>query len=308
MLRHYLKLSFRNLERQKLSTLINILGLSIGVACFSLFVLYAVHEFNYDRFHAQAPNIYRVYDWWKFPGREGSEYSSATPIGPAMKNDLADVKDFVRFLGGGKPFVRVDGKLHSANVLFADPQVLSVFTFPLIAGDSRSALKDPNDIVLTRSTALQLFGDTEVVGRPLDIREDGRYQPFTVTAVVEDVPVNSTIRFDMLGNLERRLNTPMGKQSSNSWTMTIGISTYVLLHPGSTLMNEPERLAAFRRKYFPGEERDLKREGLWDGQGKSPSGFGLQRLAHVHTDVRNDPGAADPKKIWMLVGIAGASS
>lgn len=88
MIRHYLKIAWRNLQRQKVLTLINISGLSIGLACFSLFLLYAVNEFSYDRFHAKAENIYRVYDWWDYTDRQGSEPSSAMPLGPAMKQDF----------------------------------------------------------------------------------------------------------------------------------------------------------------------------------------------------------------------------
>ncbi len=305
MMLNYIKIAKRNLERQKLSAFINVLGLSLGLACFSLFLLYAVNEFSYDRFHVQGPNIYRVYDWWKFTDREGAESSSATPIGPAMKNDLADVQNFVRVQGVGESLVRVEGNIQSAKLLFADPQILSVFSFPLIAGDTTHALQDPNSIVLTRAKALQFFGRTNVVGKQIEIREDGQYTPFTVTAVTEDIPANSTITFDMLGSFDRILNTPMGRASADSWTMTIGISVYVLLRPGSNLMNEPERLAAFRQTYFPNEGANLKKEGLWNGSGDLPTGYGLQPLADVHTNVTIDRGASDPKHIWMLISIAG---
>jgi putative ABC transport system permease protein len=306
MILHYITIALRNLERQKLSAFINVLGLSLGLACFSLFLLYAINEFTYDRFHAQGNNIYRVYDWWKFAGREGFASSSATPIGPALKNDLADVENFVRISGGGDPLIRIDGKIQSAKLLFADPQIFSVFTFPLIAGDPAHALKDPNNIVLTRSKSLQFFGTTDAVGKQVEIREGDQYTPFTVAAIAEDVPVNSTIKFEMLASLDRVLNTPMGEESRNSWTMSLGgISVYVQLRPGSNLMNEPKRLASFRQKYFPNEGADLKKEGLWNGQGMIPSGFGLQPLADVHTDVTIDQGASDPSKIWMLICISG---
>jgi putative ABC transport system permease protein len=108
MIKHYFKVAIRNLARRKVLALINVLGLSIGLACFTLFLLYAVHEFSYDRVHKNANNIFRVYDWWNFTERSGSEPSSTTPLGPAMKADLPDVKEFVRFKGGwGKSTVRV---------------------------------------------------------------------------------------------------------------------------------------------------------------------------------------------------------
>jgi putative ABC transport system permease protein len=305
MILHYIKVALRNLERQKMLTFINVLGLSLGLACFSLFLLYAVHEFSYDRFHTKGDHIYRVYEWWKFTGRQGSATASATPIGPAMKSDLPDVDSFVRIQEPGESLVRVEGKLQSAKLTFADRQILTVFTFPLLAGDASKALNDPASIVLTRSKALQFFGTTDVLGRQMEIRENEEYKPFVITGVAEDLPPNSTIRFDMLGSFDRVLSTPWGRESASSWTMTIGISVYVLLRPGSTLMDDPGRLAAFRKAYFPGEASDLKKQQLWDGKGAIPSGYGLQPLADVHTNTTIDSGASDPKNIWILISISG---
>ena len=305
MIRHYLTIALRVLERQKLSAFINVIGLSVGLACFSLFLLYAVNEFSYDRIHVQGPNIYRVYEWWKFTNRQGVEPAAATPIGPAMKNDLADVVDFVRVQGGREHLVRVEGKSQSAGFTLADPQILSVFTFPLIHGDASSALKDPNNIVLTESKALQFFGATDVVGKQIEIREDGQFRPFIVSGVAKDVPVNSTIRFEMLGSFDRTLNTPAGQRSSSSFTMTLGISVYVLLQPGSGLTDDAVRLASFRQKYFPDESANLIKERAWDGEGQIPTGYGLQPLAGVHSNVSIDMGASDPKNTWTLIAIAG---
>ncbi|MBA4055622.1 MAG: ABC transporter permease, partial [Marivirga sp.] len=307
MILHYLRIAFRNLERQKLLTFINISGLSIGLACFSLFLLYAVNEFSYDRFHINAPNIYRVYSWWAFTEREGSEPASTTPLGPAMKNDFPDVEAFVRLQGGSEKLVRIDDDVFSINVSFADPQILSVFTFPLIYGNAATALSDQHNIVLTRSKSIQLFGVTDVVGKQVEIKTGEQYETFTVGGITDDIPVNSTIQFDILGNFEYILNSEMGRASIDDWNMTIGIAVYVQLHPSSNLMNDTGRLASFHSKYFPDEAEAVKKEGLWDGKGAYPSSYGLQPLRDVHTNVKVDAwGAVNPKNIWILVGIAGS--
>lgn len=307
MVLHYLRIAFRNLERQKLLTFINISGLSIGLACFSLFLLYAVNEFSYDRFHVNAPNIYRVYNWWAFTGREGAEPASTTPLGPALKNDFPDVMEFVRLGGGAEKLVRIDDDIFSIEVSFADQQILNVFTFPLIHGAPAAALKDKYNIVLTKSKAIQLFGEPNVVGKQLEIKTGEKYETFTVGGVADDISTNSTIRFDILGNFEYVLDSEMGRASNENWNMTIGISVYVQLHPASNLMNDTERLFSFRKKYFPEEAASLKKEGLWNGQGMYPSGYGLQPLRDVHTNVKVDAwGAVNPKNIWILIGIAGS--
>ncbi len=298
MLKHYIKIAFRNLVRQKRLALINILGLSIGLACFSLFSLYTVNEFSYDQFNTKASRIYRVYDWWSFSDRQGSEPSSATPLGPAMKQDLAEVEDFVRINSAGEKLVRTGNQINRIKVSFADPQLFSIFTFPLIAGNITTALESPRNIVLTRDKAIQLFGKTDVVGQTVEIKNGTQFEPFEVGAVAENIPVNSSIRFDILGNFDYILNTEYGRASINNWNMTIGISVYVLLHENSKLMNEPSRLAEFRQKYFPGEtEKNIN--------GIPTNGFGLQPLTNVHTGVNIDKwGASDPKNSWILMSIA----
>ena len=305
MIRHYIKIAWRNLVRQKTLALINILGLSIGLACFSLFLLYTVNEFSYDRFHAKASRIYRLYDWWSSPDREGSEPSSSTPLGPAMKQDLSDVEDFVRVKSAGEKFVRVNNQVHRINVTFADPQIFSVFTFPLIDGNSSMALESSRNIVLTRDKAIQLFGNTDVVGKTVEICNEEIFEPFVVGAVAENVPVNSSIDFDILGNFDYVLNTDYGRASLKDWNMTIGISVFVLLHENSKLPNEPERLAEFRQKYFPTEKSTTPEKSAKSKGTGSLNGYGLQPLTDVHTGVKIDRwGASDPKNSWILISIA----
>jgi putative ABC transport system permease protein len=305
MIKHYITVSIRNLSRQKGLALINILGLSIGIACFSLFLLYTVNELSFDRSHTNSSSIFRVYNWWAFSDRQGSEPASSTPMGPAMKQDLPEVKEFVRVLGAGEKFVRVGDRVQRIKISFADPQVLSVFTFPLIAGNASTALGEPNKIVLTRDKALQLFGEVNVVGKGLEIKTGENFEPYLVGGVAENIPVNSTIRFDILGSFEQVLKTDQGRESMNNWDMTIGISVFVQLQKGSNLMNEPQRLASFRQKYYPGEADLLKKDGQWNGKGVIPTGIGLQPLRDVHTNVKVDKwGAVDPKNSFILISIA----
>lgn len=306
MIKHYFKVAIRNLARRKVLALINVLGLSIGLACFTLFLLYAVHEFSYDRVHKNANNIYRVYDWWNFTERSGSEPSSTTPLGPAMKADLPDVKEFVRYKGGwGKNTVRVNEKIHQLDFSFADPQLFSVFTFPLLSGNAVNALQDPYNVVITKEKALQLFGKSDVVGQSIEVKKGDTYETFIVAGVAENIPDNSSLRFDMIGSFNYVLNTEDGKRSNADWHMTIGINVFVQLREGSNLPEEKAKLSAFRAKYFSDDKENLLKEKLWDGKGNLPQGYGLQPLREVHTGVDVDKwGAVDPKNIYMLIAIA----
>ena len=314
MLLHYIKVALRNLSKQKILALINIFGLSAGIACFSLFLLYAINEFSYDRFHQNGAQIYRVIDWFsgdkdRGPGGDASSY---TPLGPAMKQDLPDVLNFVRFQGGRELFVKVNNKVARIQVSFADPQLLKVFTFKLIRGNPDYALKDLQSVVLTRAKAMQLFGNIDVVGKRVDVKMDDhqeQFEGFTVGGVVEDIPSTSSIQFDIVGNFEHVLAGEDGKASAQNWHMTIGINTFVELRKGSQLAANSKQMAAFRHKYYADEEAEVKKSGSWDGKSPYPFSFRLQQIQDMHTMVNVDwgpPGSTtDPKNIWILIGIAG---
>src|SRR5690349_73177 len=308
MIKHYFKIAVRNLARQKALSFINIAGLSIGIACFSLFLLYAVNEFSFDRFHKNAAQIFRVYNWWDFKGKEarsGSEPASTTPLGPAMKQDLPEVEDYVRVQGDwATHLVRTGDKMFDIKVSFADPQFFRVFSFPFLYGNPATALKSPSNIVLTRETAIQLFGEANALGRTLEIQRDNKFETFVVGGITKDIPGNSSIKYDIIGSFDYVLNTPEGKASADNWHMTIGIEVFVKLRNGSNLMNDPARLASFRKKYSGDDAEMMIKEGLWDGVGTMPSGIGLQPLRDMHTNAKIDQGAVSPKNIWTLIGIA----
>src|SRR5262249_33257078 len=153
---HYIRLAGRHLAKQKLLAGINIIGLSLGLACCILLILYGVNELNYDNWHVHADRLYRVDEVFN---RDDVQYGEAglwTPLGPAMKKEFPDVVDYARISSDSREIVRVNDKLTPMSVTYADPQVFSLFTFPLLKGDPATALKNPHNIVLTRDKAMQL--------------------------------------------------------------------------------------------------------------------------------------------------------
>ncbi|MBS1949303.1 MAG: ABC transporter permease [Bacteroidetes bacterium] len=308
MIKHFFKTALRNLAKQKSLTLINIAGLSIGLACFSLFLLYAINEFSFDRFHKKASNIYRVYRWTEAMEGEDARGSSYMPIplGPALKQDFPEVKNFVRIKDAfSEDFVRAGNNVSRIKISFADPEFFSVFTFKILYGNTVNPLKEINSVVLTKEKAIQLFGEANAVGKTIKIKESKDFDPFVITAVTENIPANSTIQFDILGNFNYFINTPGGKSSVNNWHRS-GFQTYVELREGSKLQNASGQLRAFRSKYYPDEEDKFKKKGLWTSNG-SPVTFGLQSLRSMHTNMKIGGGVVDavnPKNIWILLAIA----
>jgi putative ABC transport system permease protein len=303
MIKQYIRIAFRNLAQQKVLSGINIFGLSVGIACFSLFLLYAVHEFSYDRFHANAGRIYRIVEWWQGGKREpGGDGGAYTPAAAAMKRDFPeDVAYAVRLKDNGC-FVKADNKIFHTSITYADTAFFYVFTFPLVYGNTKTALQQPNQVVITKEKALQYFGTVNVVGKTLELKTDTAFELFTISGVAEDIPANSSVKFDLLGSFEHITNDPMVQQSSTDWYMTIGIQAFVLLKPGSRLASEQDRLDLFRRKYYP-EEYQYKITKA--ANEKTPNSFRLQPMRDIHMNPKIG-GGNDPKNIWILITIAGA--
>src|SRR4030095_14209053 len=214
--------------------------------------------------------------------------------------------NYVRLDGGGESFIKVDGAVRRMNMSYADSSLFTIFSFPLKYGTALGALKELQNLVITRSKAKELFGTDNVVGRTIEIKIDEIFIPFTVAAVAENVPANSSIQFDLLGNFNYMETTQSGKRGVNNWNRSAYI-TYVQLNPGSGLPNDIQKLAAFRHKYYPDEEKELKDAGFkWEGN-QPPVRFGLQPLKAGHTDTKVGGGSVEnvnPKTIWILLSIA----
>jgi putative ABC transport system permease protein len=228
------------------------------------------------------------------------------PLGPALKADLPDVQQSVRFRDAwGENFVRIGEAVHRQGITFADPQVFSVFSFPLMQGDPATALRDPQGLVLTAQATRQLFGEANPMGQTVEIQIEDAFEPFTVTGVAADLPANSTIQFGLLLSFERWASSRYGLERQENWGHS-AYHTFVQLHPGSNLAQEAGRLLTFRRKYYPNEEAELRAQGYWKDAGP-PVTYRLQPLQAMHTETHIWGGftpAIDPKNIWILLGLA----
>ena len=307
MIKHYLKIAFRNLVKQKGLAFINIAGLSIGLACFSLFLLYTINEFSFDRFHKNAKNIYRVYRWTEAMQGEpaAGDVYLPMPLAPAMKQDLPDVQNYVRLQEAwGESYVKFENKTDRIKLSFADTQIFSMFSFKIKSGSSKSALKNLHNVVLTERMAGKFFGAENPLGKTLLIKKEESFEPFIVSAIVENPPSNSSIQFEALGNYDYLATTDNGKGSVNNWRRSAYI-TFVQLKTGSKLASNGA-LIPFRKKYYPDEEAEARKAGYWTGKGV-PVKYGLQPLLSIHTDTKvwgGDVPAVKPKTIWILLAIA----
>lgn len=241
MFLNYLKTSLRNLLRYKGYSLINIIGLTVGLASSILILLFVLDEISFDRFHKDYERIYRVSVKGTIQGMDVSSTASCNPIGPVLVKELPGVEQYTRYIDAA-PLVRNgDISFVEDGFLYADSTFFDIFTTRLIAGNTGTALSKPDALVLTRSLAVRYFGTTDVVGKTLQVFDPPRQ--FSVEGVVEDYPANSHFRFTMLASY---LSYP--DYRNNLWVSNSPL-TYIRIAANSSQKEIESKMEAIVDKY-----------------------------------------------------------
>jgi putative ABC transport system permease protein len=245
MLKNYFKIALRNLWRKRTYSLINVTGLAVGMACCFLIFLYVHFEFSYDRFHQKADRIYRVVGDLTSSTETLHWYVTPGPLARSIRAEFPQVQQVTRLINLGVLVQKGSVKFQETHTIWADSSIFSVFDFPLIYGDPRTALKEPNSVVLSESAAVKYFGHSDPVGQHLLLTS--RNLPGIVTGVMKDIPENSHIKADMMISMATYI------QSIQSWVdVSWGdylFSTYVLLSPGADPAILQSKLPALVQKY-----------------------------------------------------------
>ncbi|WDF80785.1 ABC transporter permease [Mucilaginibacter sp. KACC 22773] len=220
MLKNYIKIAWRNLIKHKVFSIINVSGLAIGVAAFWLISLYVADEWSYDRYNEKSDRIFQVAQHGKWNGGSFNLAVTSPPYSPALKADYPDVEEAVRVdLEGGGKIVYNEKQVEAGDISFTDKNIFNVFSYHFLAGDPNTALVKPQCIVLTKTLAEKIFGSDISSAIDKVITFEGDVQN-TVTAVIDDVPQNSTFKFSALRSFNADYNGNWGNA---------GIYTFVLL-------------------------------------------------------------------------------
>jgi putative ABC transport system permease protein len=196
MIKNYLKVAFRKLWSHKVFSLINIIGLSIGMtACFLIF-LYVSFELSYDNFHTKADRIYRVVADIKTPTEVINAGGPSWAVPPNAADEFPEIEAFVRITGDNLLIRKGDLKFQEENTMFADSAFFKVFDFKLLKGDSRTALTEQMSVVFSETAAKKYFGTADPLGQTLLLTGDAL--PAKVTGVMKDIPENSQIKADVI--------------------------------------------------------------------------------------------------------------
>ncbi len=231
MLLNYLTIAFRALLKNKVYTFINLFGLAAGLTVSILIMLFVSHEWNYDRFHTQHNRLYRMLGQVNYGGHDMQILSMSGAFGPALKEQLAGVEDFVRLRDPGRVIIESDDdhRFFENKFLFVDPSFLTVFSFPLTSGRAES-LNDRWKVMLTEEAALRYFGHTQVIGKTITYNKT---HVFEIAGIVRQAPSYSTIQFDFIASFVSLGEIEEEKQQFTNEHIQLGAyTTYLLLEQG----------------------------------------------------------------------------
>lgn len=285
MVQHYFKIGGRQLLKNKTFSAINIFGLSVGIACCLILLVFVEYESSFDNFHPYANHSYRIVQHTKYPDQTLYWNTTAYPLAEALRSDFNELELVTQTAGPFQRFFTLDNgskeafQFESDYVLFVDSYYPQVFDLTWLAGDKNSAFEQPNSIVLTQTIAEKVFGKNvnsqSILGKTILLA--GK-DPMQVTGLVKDVPGNSNLRYEMLVPYEFfKQNNPY---PASNWSGNYGGTTFVVVSEQKTAEDIESSISFWKKKYLNQDD-------------DSRISYKLQPLAEIHTETiyGNSPGS-----------------
>lgn len=301
MLQNYLKIAWRNLRKYKFYSLINIFGLGIGIAAFLFILLYIQDELSYDRYHEHAAQIIRVDFHAKLGENEVITAENVPPAGPVFTQDFPEVAAFFRFRERGSYLINYQADTYKEeNIIFADSTFFQFFSIPLVEGNPRTVLTQPNSIVMSETMAKKYFGIQEAIGKTvkLDNRAD-----YTVTGIMEEMPKNTHFNYDFLLSM----STLEESKDMQNWGSS-NFKTYLLLQENTDLVQLEQKIQATFKQHFEAVLRDFVGTS-WDEfmAGGNYAKMAIMPLTDIHlrSDKTAEAGANGDIRYLYIFGIIG---
>lgn len=283
MFKNYLKIALRNIQKYKTYSFINIFGFAVGMACCLLIFLWVQDEFRFDRFHENRNQIHQVYSELKYQdGRTQVFTGSYYPLAKILKDEVPEVFDALRYEEATNILVKYDEKSTTDNTVgLADPSFFSVFSFPLVKGNIKTAMSDLNSIVITERMAQKYFGNEDPMGKVLNVHGQADLK---VTGVIEDVPYHSSLRFDCIIPFVWQFGQS-GKEPTH-WGGN-PLNTFILLNENVDLTKVAANVNDIFKKYNPSDkvQVDFHLHPLTRLYLYSPEGGGLIRSITIFSII-----------------------
>ncbi|WP_080056356.1 ABC transporter permease [Spirosoma aerolatum] len=292
MIRNYLKIAFRNLQRNKGYTLINVAGLALSMTCGILIFTLVSHHLSYDNFHANADRIYRIVTEMH-RDNIGYNHSVPSPLGKHFRNDytfgekvarIISVDDQLITLRNGTDFKKIK---EEEGVAFTEPEFFDMFNFPLLEGDKKTALLEPNTAIMTERMAKKYFGDENPIGKTFWLNNR---IVFRVTGILKDFPANTDRKNEIFVSYPtlKAYDSWLANDIDGWGGIRDGVECYIQLRPGISVAQVEGVMPAYVKKYRP--------------TSKNVHHYKLQPLADVHFNAQYG-GVMEKKNLWVLAII-----
>lgn len=291
MLKNYLLLAIKNCRKQKMFSLINVLGLTVGIVCCLMIFLFIMHEFSYDRFHKNGENIYRVMRQSHINGETRDIAYLAPPYAKGLLNNYPDaIEKAIKIFPDNDLVTYNNTSFDEKKIFLADSTFFQFFSFPLLKGNPATVLADPNSIVMTESTAKKYFGNDDPMGKVVSFNKKMQMK---VTGIAKDVPANSHLDFDIIVPTANWEHTPF----FNQWTNN-GVYVYIQLNPAVKPAHLMKMFPAFMEKYL----------GNWYRQMGFKNDLVIRPLHGIYFETDNqfdrDIKHGSKKMVYIFMSIA----
>ena len=299
MITSYLKQTWRSIIKNKTYSLLNIVGLSVGLSCFTLIALWVNDELSYDKFNVNYDRIVRLTGIEKRETGISESAVSSAPMAKALKDDYAEIENTVRFDMHEELVMHNGQQILQPGILLTDPSIFDIFSYRLEKGDVHSALTEPYSIILTRSTAKKYFGDSDPMGKTLIIYMNdstGRGASYTITGLMPDPPKNAHFTFSMLASFKTIEVANPDVLTVDGWG-DASYYTYLLLKKGVDQKAFSDKISQFYKKYI-GDRFEIWRSIYF---------YKLQPLSdiHLHSDLKYElASTGNAKQVYIFSTIA----
>ena len=300
MIKNYLKTLWRNMQKNKLHTAINIIGMSVAFTCSILLTVMVYNEFSFDQFHENKNKLFKLYTFSNSP--QGLEVggSMAYPAAAVVKSEGIGIIKSTRIKNRGRE-IRYKDKTLEQSILLIDDDFFSMFSFPVIKGTKQHPLASPGEVVLSEKTAGNLFDVEDPIGKTIEVKVGGKWNSLVVSAILKDAPQNSSINYSVLARTEI---DPDYATQKNDWTFQ-SHSVYVQLAPTATEAGVDKQLLNLDKKYNTVDINYLKNKGYKADANGNYAGLKLFPISDLHFSARLGDGNSVSKSfLYILLLVA----
>lgn len=270
MLKNYLKTLWRNMLKNKLHSAINIVGMAVAFTCSILLITMVYREFSYDSFHKNNEKLFEVYTFANSPQGLETGISMSYPVANTLKSEGIGIEKATRIKNRGRE-VRYKDKELEQSTLLIDDDFFSMFSFKVIKGATQHPLADVGNVVLSEKTAGNLFGKEEPIGKPIEVKVGGKWNTLIVSAVLEEAPENSSIKYSVLARTEL---DPDYAEAKDDWNRQHH-NVFVQLQPNISQADVEKQLRTFTKKHNISDIEYLKKKGYKPDANGDISGLRL---------------------------------